>query len=70
VERLSLPVRGDGRRADRPPVQQAGGGTGGDGEDLLDLTKEELYERAKEADIPGRSKMNKEELAQALQQSS
>jgi iron-sulfur cluster repair protein YtfE (RIC family) len=36
--------------------------------DLLDLTKEELYEKAKEADIPGRSNMSKEELAQALQE--
>ena len=34
--------------------------------DLTDATKQELYDRAKEADIPGRSKMNKEELARAL----
>jgi hemerythrin-like domain-containing protein len=34
--------------------------------DLTDATKQELYDRAKDADIPGRSKMNKEELAQAL----
>ena len=34
---------------------------------LDDVTKDELYEQAKAADIPGRSKMNKEELAQALQ---
>jgi hemerythrin-like domain-containing protein len=34
--------------------------------DLTDATKQELYDRAKEADIPGRSKMNKDELAQAL----
>ncbi len=33
---------------------------------LLDLTKEELYQKAQEADIPGRSSMTKEELAQAL----
>lgn len=32
-----------------------------------ELSKEELYERAKEADIPGRSHMSKEELAKALQ---
>ncbi len=47
-------------------VQGRSAGRGSD--DLLDLTKEELYERAKEADIPGRSNMSKEELAQALQQ--
>ena len=34
--------------------------------DLLDLTKEELYERAQQADVPGRSSMTKEELAAAL----
>ena len=31
------------------------------------VTKDQLYEQAKAADITGRSKMNKEELAQALQ---
>jgi len=33
---------------------------------LEDLTKEELYERAQEADIPGRSEMSKEQLVEAL----
>jgi len=33
---------------------------------LDDLTKEELYVRAQEADIPGRSEMSKEELIDAL----
>jgi hypothetical protein len=33
---------------------------------LEDLTKDELYERAKKADIPGRSDMNKDELVRAL----
>jgi hypothetical protein len=32
-----------------------------------DLTKDELYHRAQELDIPGRSQMNKEELKEALQ---
>ncbi|MFP5320422.1 MAG: hemerythrin domain-containing protein [Acidimicrobiia bacterium] len=35
-------------------------------EELLDLTKDELYEKAKEADISGRSDMNKDELAEEL----
>ena len=34
--------------------------------DLLDLTKEELYEKAKRLDIDGRSKMNKQQLAKAV----
>jgi hypothetical protein len=33
---------------------------------LEDLTKEELYARAQEADIPGRSEMSKDELVEAL----
>lgn len=33
---------------------------------LEDLTKEELYARAQEADIPGRSEMSKEQLVAAL----
>jgi DNA end-binding protein Ku len=41
----------DGRRRDR----------------LEQLSREELYERAKEADIPGRSQMSKDELVRALQ---
>jgi len=36
-------------------------------EDLDDLSKEELYHRAQEEDIPGRSQMTKEELKEALQ---
>jgi DNA end-binding protein Ku len=40
-------------------------GSGPDGE-LDDLTKEELYERAKRADVPGRSQMSRDELIDAL----
>ena len=36
------------------------------GDGLDDLTKDELYERAKDADIAGRSEMNKDELVRAL----
>jgi DNA end-binding protein Ku len=40
---------------------------GGDGDgDLERLSKEELYELAKEADIPGRADMSKKELVDAL----
>jgi hypothetical protein len=37
---------------------------------LEDLTKEELYARAQEAEIPGRSEMTKEELVTALRAAS
>ncbi len=36
------------------------------GVDVVGNSKQDLYERAKELDIPGRSKMSKEELGQAL----
>ncbi|NJP93570.1 hemerythrin domain-containing protein [Nonomuraea sp. FMUSA5-5] len=42
----------------------SGGPSGGSGEP----TKAELYEQAQQADIPGRSQMGKEELAQALRE--
>lgn len=35
---------------------------------MPDLTREELYERAQEEDISGRSSMSKEELANALEE--
>ena len=40
-------------------------GNGGSGS-IDDLSKDELLERAKEQDVPGRSKMTKEELAEAV----
>ena len=55
-----------------------GGGAADDGEaergdgrrvDLDDLTKKELYERAKALDIPGRSGMGKQELIRAIRRS-
>lgn len=36
------------------------------GVDVYGNTKAELYERARELDIPGRSRMSKEELAEAI----
>jgi DNA end-binding protein Ku len=38
----------------------------GAGGDLDELSKNELYDRAKQADIPGRSQMSREELLEAL----
>jgi DNA end-binding protein Ku len=39
---------------------------GGDGGGLAKLSREELYERAQAEDVPGRSKMSKDELIEAL----
>ena len=50
-------------RSKRPRGQ--GGETAG-GVDVEGHSKEELYERAKELDVEGRSKMTKVELAQAI----
>ncbi|GAB2583014.1 hypothetical protein GCM10027168_14630 [Streptomyces capparidis] len=38
------------------------------GGDIGDMTREELYEKAKEADVPGRSGMKKDELVEALRE--
>jgi hypothetical protein len=40
------------------------------GEDFDELSKDELYQRAQEQDIPGRSQMTKDELKDALQKQS
>ena len=40
-------------------LKKGGGG-------LEDLSKDELYEKATDAEVPGRSKMSKDELVEAL----
>jgi hemerythrin superfamily protein len=35
---------------------------------LAEATRDELYEKAREADIPGRSRMNKDDLIEALRE--
>lgn len=54
----------------RASIDAARGRRGGSGRrpgrDLAALSKDELYDLAKKADIPGRSDMSKEELADAL----
>jgi hypothetical protein len=58
-DRMSVhqePVSEALRRLGRPPEPEANGGR----------TKQELYERARELDIPRRSAMTKGELARAI----
>jgi hemerythrin superfamily protein len=50
-------------------AQMAMGKAAGRG-DIAGMTREELYEKAKQADVAGRSQMTKDELAEALQQQS
>jgi hypothetical protein len=44
----------------------AGRSNGKRGKGLGGLSKHELYERAKKADVPGRADMSKDELIEAL----
>jgi hypothetical protein len=66
AERTARRLHRDGEVRTRPA-----GGASTDaqstGAELAEQTKEELYERAKELDIEGRSSMNKDELIEALQ---
>jgi DNA end-binding protein Ku len=60
--------RGRGRE---PAAREHSRGQDEDGaEDLSALTKDELYERATQLDIPGRSTMTRAQLAQAVSQAS
>lgn len=43
-------------------------GTGNPNAPLAERTKQELYNRARQLDIPGRSKMSKRELVAAIRQ--
>jgi cation transport regulator ChaB len=45
---------------------RGGGGQSAGGVDVEGHTKEELYERAKKLNVPGRSNMSKQELARAI----
>jgi DNA end-binding protein Ku len=61
LERTLRRVRdGGGARAARDDEQD------GDGDGLEGLSREELYERAQRENLPGRSKMGKAELVEAL----
>ena len=56
---------GKGPSDSRAAGDRSSGETAG-GVDVNGHTKDELYERAKDLDVHGRSNMNKQELAQAI----
>lgn len=60
-------AKGAGARKDRSRKARASGGPGGQAKsELRQLSKAELYRRATDQDLPGRSRMNREELIDAL----
>jgi Ca2+-binding EF-hand superfamily protein len=65
-----LPGRGDDQEERAEDRSRRGGERGRDGsaqaEDVEDLTKDELLDRAREVGVEGRSSMTKEELAEAI----
>jgi len=66
VDAATLERLGTAFEQARSKLLRAAGYAGPGGDDFAQATREELYEMAKQADIPGRSGMNKEELAEAL----
>jgi hypothetical protein len=62
ASKVRHPLPGVGNSATRSPSDDSRARP----RSLEDLTKEELYARAREADIPGRSEMSKEQLVEAL----
>jgi DNA end-binding protein Ku len=65
LEALRASIAAAGRGSDSGSKAPRDSGTGGD-DDLEGLSKAELEKRAKQANIPGRSKMSKDELIEAL----
>ena len=63
--RASVEASKGGKRASAAAREPSGGG-----KDLSGLSKDELYERASDADIAGRSKMSKDELIEAIEEAS
>jgi DNA end-binding protein Ku len=59
-------ARGSGKKRSS---RNGGRAAKGNGDGLSKLSREELYERAKRADVPGRSDMSKQQLIKALEDS-
>ena len=64
IEVLNRSLKGAAEKGGRN-----GGSKNGDGDDLDSLSKTELYDRAKQLDIAGRSGMSKRDLIQAIRRS-
>ncbi len=60
------PKDSEGPSDERSKSPHGSSGESAGGVDVEGHTREELYERAKELDVGGRSKMNKTELARAI----
>ena len=60
------PKRRKGPSDERAKRGRDGGGESAGGVDVEGHSKEELYERAKKLNVPGRSNMSKQELARAI----
>ncbi len=56
-----------GRREEGRTPNKRTQGTGNPNRPLEELSRDELYNRAKEKDLPGRSRMSKADLVRALQ---
>jgi len=56
----------DERAAKRGKAAREGRGRTAGGVDVRGHSKDELYERARKLDVPGRSSMSKQELAEAI----
>lgn len=56
----------DAARTIRERIEKLGLDTGESGSPLTSRTKQQLYNRARELDIPGRSSMTKDQLIQAI----
>lgn len=66
-EIASRTVNKDRREEGRTPKKRTSG-TGNPTRSLEDRSKDELYNRARDLGIEGRSKMNKEDLVRAIRQ--
>ena len=68
AEELAARVVNKRRRKEGRTPNKRTQGTGNPNSSLEERTKDELYNRAKELDIDGRSKMNKSELVDAIRE--